>query len=443
MSFTSTRTTVLVVGVLMVSVASGRTQAKVAVWLDAPQPASWNAPGGPIPDAPKAPNSVDPRCRDQARPPQVAEDARVQDHGWQLIDAYQGGWHVLVIPATASYDGMCRPLQYQHFVFVDGVFAGTLSPQPMDSRTDGALSRVWLQNDKQLIAEYLRYDASDPLCCPSRTTRVEFDLTKDHPMVRPVSASTTQNSGTPPASQKQNSPLEGTYWKATELAGKPTPAQDPTSEAHLKFQAGRVSGSDGCNLITGSFQLTGERVTFGQLAGTQMACVNAGAQTEGPFRNAVNTATRLTISGDRLDLFDAAGTRLASFVAGHEPALPPLAASGLAGTSWRLVKFQSMDDTTLKPDDRSKYTITFEGGGKLTARIDCNRGVGTWKEGGPSQITFGPMALTRAMCAPGSMHDQIVRNWEHITSYVLRDGHLFLAVKMDSGIYEFEPVPPK
>ena len=262
-------------------------------------------------------------------------------------------------------------------------------------------------------------------------------------MVRPVSASTTQNSGTPPASQKQNSPLEGTYWKATELAGKPTPAQDPASEAHLTFQAGRVSGSDGCNRITGSFQLTGERVTFGQMAGTQMACVNAGARTEGPFRDALNKAARLTISGDRLELFDAAGTPLASFVAGHEPALPPPFPSGLAGTSWQLVKFQGSDDKTLTPDDRSKYTITFEGGGKLTARIDCNRGVGTWKEGGPGQMEFGPLALTRAMCPPGSLHDQIVRQWEHITSFILRDGHLFLAVKMDSGIYEFEPVPPK
>ena len=41
------------------------------------------------------------------------------------------------------------------------------------------------------------------------------------------------------------------------------------------------------------------------------------------------------------------------------------------------------------------------------------------------------------------MHDQIVRQWPHIVSYVFRDGHLFLALKMDSGIYEFEPVPAK
>ena len=114
-----------------------------------------------------------------------------------------------------------------------------------------------------------------------------------------------------------------------------------------------------------------------------------------------------------------------------------------ASTSWQLVKFQSMDDTTLTPDDRSKYTIEFLAGGKLNARIDCNRGIGTWKSAGPSQLEFGPLALTRAQCPPGSLHDQIVKQWPNIRSYVIRDGHLFLAIKMDSGIYEFEPIPKK
>jgi len=38
------------------------------------------------------------------------------------------------------------------------------------------------------------------------------------------------------------------------VAGKPTPTQDPKREAHLQFQAGgRVSGSDGCNRMTGTY----------------------------------------------------------------------------------------------------------------------------------------------------------------------------------------------
>jgi heat shock protein HslJ len=244
----------------------------------------------------------------------------------------------------------------------------------------------------------------------------------------------------------RNEPLERTYWRATELVGKPAPPPppEPTRETHLQFDAGRVSGSDGCNLLTGSYHLNGDRITFSQMAGTQMACINTGG-TEDLFRDVLKRASRLTVTGDRLELFDAAGTRLAAFSAASPPSDSGSATglTGFAGTSWQLVKFQSMDDSVLKPDDRSKYTIEFQGDGRLVARIDCNRGIGTWTSAGQSQIEFGPLALTRAQCPPGSLHDQIVRQWPNIRSYVVRDGHLFLALKLDSGIYEFEPIQKK
>ncbi len=116
------------------------------------------------------------------------------------------------------------------------------------------------------------------------------------------------------------------------------------------------------------------------------------------------------------------------------------ASPGLAGTSWQLVRFQGGDGTTLTPDDRAKYTIEFGANGQMTARVDCNRGRGTWTSAGANQLRFGPLALTRAACPAGSLHDQIVKQWGFIRSYVMRDGHLFLALMADGGIYEFEPV---
>jgi hypothetical protein len=179
----------LVIAIVTFHPALVPAQPKVAAWLDEPKPASWNKPGLSIPAAPKIQGAVDQKCRELARPPQLDEDKRLQEQGWDLVGGYQGGWHVLVIRGTAGYDGMCRPLQFQDFVFVRGVFAGTLSPQPMDSRTDGALARVSLQSESRLMAEYQRYAASDALCCPSRTTTVVFDITKDGPVLQPVSVS--------------------------------------------------------------------------------------------------------------------------------------------------------------------------------------------------------------------------------------------------------------
>lgn len=170
----------------------GRSQLTPASWLDEPHPAPWNTPSSVIPAAPRVQDAADPRCRALARPSQTEEDKRLRDQGWDLVGAFQGGWNILIVRGTAGYDGMCRPWQFQDFVFVHGTFAGTLSPRAMDSRTDGALARVSLQSGGRLIAEYNRYAATDPLCCPSGTTSVVFDIASDGPTLQPVSASTSR-----------------------------------------------------------------------------------------------------------------------------------------------------------------------------------------------------------------------------------------------------------
>jgi LppP/LprE lipoprotein len=167
------------------------SQARAASWLDEPKPAAWNEPGLTIPPAPKVEDNPDPRCRALARPAELEEDQQLRERGWDLLGDFQGGWQIRVILGTAGYDGMCRPRQYQGFVFVHGVFAGTLSPQAMDSRSDGALDQVHLQGDGRLTAQYRRYVPTDPLCCPSRTTNVVFDIAKGRPVLRALSASTS------------------------------------------------------------------------------------------------------------------------------------------------------------------------------------------------------------------------------------------------------------
>ena len=112
----------------------------------------------------------------------------------------------------------------------------------------------------------------------------------------------------------------------------------------------------------------------------------------------------------------------------------------LSGTSWQLVRIQSMDDKVATPTDRSKYTMTFGADGRVNMRVDCNRGSGTWKSTEASQLVFGPMAMTRAMCPPGSLHDRIVKDLPYVRSYVIKEGHLFVSLMADGGIYEFEPV---
>ena len=117
-----------------------------------------------------------------------------------------------------------------------------------------------------------------------------------------------------------------------------------------------------------------------------------------------------------------------------------LGAIGLSATPWQLVRFEGGDGRVVTPDVRSKYTISFGTDGQLSARFDCNHGNGNWTSNGANQISFGPLALTRAQCPRGSLHDMLVRHWPYVRNYTTRNGHLFLSLQADAGTYEFEPM---
>ena len=123
-------------------------------------------------------------------------------------------------------------------------------------------------------------------------------------------------------------------------------------------------------------------------------------------------------------------------VVGCSSTKPSLA--GFGGKTWQLVKFQGGDGTVLTPDDKAKYTIAFANDGNLSVRFDCNRGDGSWILNGPNQVRFGPLALTRKMCPPGSLHDHLVKQWPFVRSYGFTGGNLYLSLMADGGRYEFE-----
>jgi hypothetical protein len=170
------------------SVAFAQTQGS-ASWLDEPL-VSWNQAGMPLPTpVPPTGYSLNPSCASSLRWAETPQDQALVDAGWSLQAAYQAGWGTTAVDGASSYDGMCRPLGYNGFVFVNGVFAGTISPDPMDSRSTGAGSVTSLQNG-QILARYVRYAATDPLCCPSMpAVDVTFEVqsTPDGPVLVPIS----------------------------------------------------------------------------------------------------------------------------------------------------------------------------------------------------------------------------------------------------------------
>ncbi|PSF35457.1 LppP/LprE family lipoprotein [Aphanothece hegewaldii CCALA 016] len=159
-------------------------------WLNEKKLTNWNQAGTSIPQAPKPQNdpTLMKRCLEGVRRPTLKEDVSLKDNGWMLFGPAQIYDQTTLVTATSDFDGMCRPLKYQAFVFVNGVFAGTLSPQLMDSRTDSSSRPIFLYDTSNLSAEFNRYDEKDALCCPSGVSRVSYQIqrTNDLPVVVPL-----------------------------------------------------------------------------------------------------------------------------------------------------------------------------------------------------------------------------------------------------------------
>ncbi len=75
-----------------------------------------------------------------------------------------------------------------------------------------------------------------------------------------------------------------TYWKLTYLGDQPIPVVRWAHEPHviLHPDTRRASGAGGCNRFTGSYEVNGDRLAFGETAATMMACLE-GMETEKAF----------------------------------------------------------------------------------------------------------------------------------------------------------------
>ena len=117
----------------------------------------------------------------------------------------------------------------------------------------------------------------------------------------------------------------------------------------------------------------------------------------------------------------------------------------LINTSWRLVEFQSMDDSIgiIKPDNPSLYTMHLIDNGIVSMRLNCNQARGQWTsepgpDGNSGRFEFGQLAVTRALCPPPSMDESIASQSSYIRSYLLKDDKLYLSLMADAGIYVWE-----
>jgi putative lipoprotein len=109
--------------------------------------------------------------------------------------------------------------------------------------------------------------------------------------------------------------LENTYWKLLRLGTDSITVSDRQAEPHFMLHPGthHVTGSGGCNRFSGSYNVAGDVLTFGEMVSTRMACAE-GMESEQRFLNALGMVNKWRITGERLELLDSGGTVLARFM---------------------------------------------------------------------------------------------------------------------------------
>ena len=140
-----------------------------------------------------------------------------------------------------------------------------------------------------------------------------------------------------------------------------------------------------------------------------------------------------------------------SSVQSSPPSPGKTASNPLLNTAWQLRSIQSKNDEqpNVTVEQPERYTLHFLADGRLALQLDCNRGTGSWQtspaasgtSADSGQLSFGPIATPRMFCPQPSLESRVGRDMGIVRSYLLRDGHLFLSLMADGGIYEWQPLP--
>lgn len=123
-------------------------------------------------------------------------------------------------------------------------------------------------------------------------------------------------------------------------------------------------------------------------------------------------------------------------------ALPPTlspAANELAIPTWHWQRSQLADGRTVAAAGPERYTLRFEGGGRVLVRADCNRGSGSYEVNG-NAMKLAPIALTRMGCPAGTQDSEFVQQLAKAASYAIADGELVMTLA-DGATMRFKGMP--
>lgn len=181
--------------------------------------------------------------------------------------------------------------------------------------------------------------------------------------------------------------LDGTAWVLAALSGR---ILLPGGNVTLRFEAGRASGTDGCNRYAVPYAASGSALAFASPGvSTQMACEAEVMRQAGDFMSSLTGTRSYRVDAGQLQLLGADGNLLASLA--PQP-------QGLAGTTWRVTGYNNGRQAVASVLAGTNLTMAFSADGRVSGSAGCNSYSATYASS-ESSLRFGPAATTRRMCA--------------------------------------------
>ena len=195
------------------------------------------------------------------------------------------------------------------------------------------------------------------------------------PLVRVAGSATT--------SGEVSTGLDGTRWAVVTIADHRV---NDNSRAELIFGSdGSLSGNASCNSFSGSYSLSDQELTVGQLAVTMMACPDQLSELERNFLSILTGTSRFSINAEGLMLITSDDGD--SIVARRAPD-----ERSLAGSNWSVSSIAGNE----LPED-SPAELRFGEDGNLSGSTGCNRFTGSFKLDG-NELLAESLAVTRMAC---------------------------------------------
>jgi heat shock protein HslJ len=234
--------------------------------------------------------------------------------------------------------------------------------------------------DGDIVVDMVTQGPDDAFCCPTQRVTKRYAL-KDTELVETTSE--VIDSTVLP---------EGTLWTLVSYIDDEGSLSTVPAGTTItaEFQAGKLVGDAGCNAYSGAYEVEGDRLTLGPLGATMMSCGSTADLHERAYLAALETASSYEILDGQLQLADAGGKRILSFV--EAVSMP------LIGTVWELRSYNDGHEDLVSVLAGTETTAIFDADGSVAGSAGCNSYTASY-EADDDSVTIGPAATTRMMCA--------------------------------------------